>query len=437
VLRQNVWVSSAAGARRLAQVRAMKSRPVFASIALWLLAAGATPLFAHPGVGIVMDSRGNVFYTDLERVWKIAPDGSRTVAVGNVHTHELYLDARGNLYGEHLWYEGEAANRWGHRVWRRAPDGAVADVVPAREGFRTDYSFVRDAAGNMYSSAAADPSGAPRPTAFRRRAPDGTVTTIAQCRDCRNVRWMTATPDGTLYFTDTGDLREVSPRGQIRTLARNLAAGARSVPQREDWRLVMGLWTDAAKNVYVAVYGLRQVKRISPDGRVEVVATSKFPWAPSGGLIARNGDLWLLESTFWNAVRVRHVAGFRAAVSAAPGAMSAGERAACSRVLDEATGSTARALAAFESGNGADVAAGRAVLEAATADRDRLEATAVSPSCARSRAEELVYLNHLTLGFQGWVAARSRFPPGDYDLASIVRRARVHRERGRERLRPE
>jgi hypothetical protein len=123
--------------------------------------------------------------------------------------------------------------------------------------------------------------------------------------------------------------------------------------------------------------------------------------------------------------------------AAAQATMSDAERAACLRALDEATGSTARALAAFESesGNGAGVAAGRAVLAAAIAGRDRLEAAPVSPSCLRSRAEELIYLNHLTLGFQGWIAARARRPPLDYDLASIVRRARTHRARGRERLR--
>jgi hypothetical protein len=31
--------------------------------------------YAHPGVGIVMDSKGNVYYTDLSRVWKIDTRG--------------------------------------------------------------------------------------------------------------------------------------------------------------------------------------------------------------------------------------------------------------------------------------------------------------------------------------------------------------------------
>jgi hypothetical protein len=47
---------------------------------------------AHPGIGIVMDSRGNVFYTDLSHVWKVEPGGAKSIAVRGVHTHELYID---------------------------------------------------------------------------------------------------------------------------------------------------------------------------------------------------------------------------------------------------------------------------------------------------------------------------------------------------------
>lgn len=56
------------------------------------------PLLAHPPVALVMDRGGNVFYSDLERVWMIAPDGRKSVAVPGVHTHELGLDAEGNLF---------------------------------------------------------------------------------------------------------------------------------------------------------------------------------------------------------------------------------------------------------------------------------------------------------------------------------------------------
>src|SRR5262249_6723135 len=93
----------------------------------------AAPALAHPGGGIVVDGGGNIFYTDLKQVWKIAPDGRKSVAVPNVHTHELCLDSGGNLFGEHLWYEGEATNRWGHRVWRLTPEGRLENVIPPTE----------------------------------------------------------------------------------------------------------------------------------------------------------------------------------------------------------------------------------------------------------------------------------------------------------------
>ena len=126
---------------------------------LVLMLAGAAAQ-AHPGVGVVKDNRGNLFFTDLKQVWKIAPDGKKSVAVPNVHTQELCLDAEDNLYGEHLWYEGEATKKWGHRVWCLKRDGTLVDVIPAREGFPRDYSFVRDRAGNMYCYAR--PSNRPR-----------------------------------------------------------------------------------------------------------------------------------------------------------------------------------------------------------------------------------------------------------------------------------
>lgn len=122
-----------------------------AFIALFFFASSIAA--AHPGVGIVMDSKGNVYYTDLKQVWRIAPDGKRSIAVRDVHTHELYIDRQDNLYGEHLWYEGDATKKWGHRVWRLSPDGTLTDIIPARRGFLDDYDdfhFVHDQNGTMY-----------------------------------------------------------------------------------------------------------------------------------------------------------------------------------------------------------------------------------------------------------------------------------------------
>ena len=111
--------------------------------------------FAHPSVSVVIDSHGNVFYSDLKQIWRVAPDGSRSVAVPNVHSHALYIDAGDTLYGD------------------------------------------------------------------------------------------------------------------------------------------------------VAASADREIKRVAPAGRLEVVARSTFPWSPSGGLIAPNGDFWLLEYSLTNEQRLR------------------------------------------------------------------------------------------------------------------------------------
>jgi sugar lactone lactonase YvrE len=260
------------------------------------------PVFAHPPVGIVMDRLGNVFYSDLERVWMIAPDGKKSVAVPDAHTHELGLDAAGNVYGEHLWYEGDATKQWGHRVWRRTPQGRVTDVIPARRGFPSGYGFARDATGATYWTDRGTPAR------FFKQSPSGQVSTVAVCRDCREVRWMTAAPDGTLYFVDAGEIKELSAAGRFRTLTSGLARRRWTQPQVSAQHRVMGVFSDSGGNVYAAVYGSREIVKVSRDGRAQVVATSRLPWSPTGGLVAGNGDLWIVECSYTNAIRVRRIA---------------------------------------------------------------------------------------------------------------------------------
>ncbi|HVE65342.1 MAG TPA: hypothetical protein VNC59_02095 [Thermoanaerobaculia bacterium] len=259
-------------------------------------------LVAHPPVSIVMDRVGNVFYSDLARVWRIAPDGRKTVAVPDVHTHELGRDAAGNLYGEHVWYEGDATKQYGHRLWRRTPQGRVTDVIPPRRGYPSGYGFARDASDATYWTDRGTPAR------FFKQSPSGEVTTVAVCRDCRDVRWMTAAPDGTIYFVDSGEIKELSTAGRFRTRTAGIAGRSWTQPQVNEPHRVMGLWTDRAGNVYVAVPGSREVIRVSSDGRKQVVTTSHLPWSPTGGMVAANGDLWLMEWSNTNAARVRRIA---------------------------------------------------------------------------------------------------------------------------------
>ncbi len=268
-----------------------------------LLLTSQAVVLAHPGIGIVSDSRGVIYYTDLSRVWRISPDGKKTIAVPEVHTHELWFDSLDNLYGEHLWYEGDATGKWGHRIWKRSPDGAVTDVIPSRTGFRDDYDdfhFAWDRSENMYWT------DGDSVTVIRKRAPGGTATDLAR-RTIRRAGWMTISRSGTVFLVDGADLIAVSADGAVRTVARGVTADESGRAPADERHSVMGLWMDRQENIYVALPVRGCVKRISPDGAVTVPDRSASPWKPSGGLFAANGDLWILEFSPANAVRARQV----------------------------------------------------------------------------------------------------------------------------------
>lgn len=259
-------------------------------IACLLVLAAVVPARAHPGVGIVMDRQGNVFYTDLVHVWRIAPDGRKSIAVRDVHTHELSIDGAGNVFGEDSEYLG--GERWRHRVWRRAADGRVTDVIPWRDGFFPEYGFVRDGAGAMYWVSCPE-----RRCTIRRRTPDGRTSVVAPpARFNHYINWIAAGPRGSVWVVDGEDLRRVDREGRISTVVRGLGPG------------MMGLHPDAQGGLHVAVWGRSSIVRVGPDGRTTTVARTAAPWAPSGVTVAPNGDLWILEYSTSNAARVRRIA---------------------------------------------------------------------------------------------------------------------------------
>lgn len=263
-----------------------------------LVVVTAITALAHPGIGIVINAKGEIFYTDTERVWKISADGkSKTVVVPNVHTHELYMDAHDNLYGEHLWYEGESSDKWGHCVWKYDAKGKFSKVKPDAEGFLKKYSFVRDNAGNMYRLISSKNG-----SDWMKISPDQKVEWITTV-PTKDVRWQFISKDGTFYYVDDNDLCKIVNKKAV-LVTPDLDGVKGEDPKRKPNNSIFGMWDDPTGAMYVAVTDQKTVKKVTPDGLVSVVYQSPGTWMPTGGIVDKKGNFWVLEANAVNNVRV-------------------------------------------------------------------------------------------------------------------------------------
>jgi len=279
----------------------MKTGSIVALAAVAVLSL-AKVVTAHPPVSVVMDSRGFVYYSDLQNVWRISPTGTRTIAVIGVHTHQLYLDAENRLYGEDATND-DATGQPYHRVWRLDPDGTLTDVIPRRAGYLWDYGdfgFVHDRMGVAY---VLQHFGGP---ALVRVGATGKVTRTTLPRP--EPGFALPTPDGRVVITAGRDLLRADTRREIATVWKaNLSRLTPRVVEVEDRHALLGLWLDREGRVYVASYAGAAVIRIDHDGNESVFARSPEGWAPSGGMVGADESLWLLELSLTGQVRVRRV----------------------------------------------------------------------------------------------------------------------------------
>ena len=267
-------------------------------ISYWLLVSFISE--GHPGIGIVKDSRGNIYYTDLAKVWKISLDGNKTVVVSGVHTHELYIDEDDNLYGEHLWYNGESQNTWGHYVWCLKNTGELIKEINPKEGFLSNYSFTRDSFGNMYWVERFTTSK------IMKKTKSGEIIKLAEGK-YGFIGWLTCTKNGTLYFTENNKLHKLFPSGKIEILADNIGNKSSDFSMMGRNYDSYGIWTDTADNVYLAMIDSKKVIRIGADGKPQTILTSNSLWTVCSGIFDDNGNMWVLENSVNNEVRARKI----------------------------------------------------------------------------------------------------------------------------------
>jgi hypothetical protein len=257
---------------------------------------------AHPGVGIVKDSKGNIYYTDLERVWKIS-NGQRTVLVPNVHTHELYVSAKDELYGEGGYYDN-SSKKFYHYLWVYRGNGRIDTVIGMKQAYvEQDFSLARDPAGNEYYIKR---DGAVRDTMhIYKKSPEGKETAFAQ-GNFGSIAWLHPQDNGTVLYVKNNALFKVDSTGKITQIKQGIGSKPTFIHSRDAVTL-FGAWRDKNENYYVAVFSDQVVKKIDKNGGLTEVYKSTGNWTPLHGVFDNNDRLWILETNDKNEVKATMV----------------------------------------------------------------------------------------------------------------------------------
>ena len=268
-----------------------------------LLAGGVS---AHPAWGIAVDRNNQIYFSDLETVWKIDARGKLTVfraGVSGRHTHDLNVDEAGNLYGADNSYE-PATQRFFSAVWKMTPAGDFSYLLAPTDDPPEGTSIWRDRDGNTYHAT----NYPERELLVLKRTPNGNVTALVGSGNAvrayrqgvpYSVGGMAVGADGAVYFTDGPNVRKITADGRLTTLARDLAAEKspeNPTPENPVTRL-FGVAVDARGNVFVADNGNRRVLKVAPDGTLSTAARAERPWSPTG-IALKDGDLYILEFGF-------------------------------------------------------------------------------------------------------------------------------------------
>jgi hypothetical protein len=304
--------------------------------------------------GMSADAAGNLFVAAGPNIWKVAPNAAESILAGNgtygPPSGDGQLASRAQLNGPTAVTVNAAgdlllADNAGRNVRKVTADGiirAVASipVLPpavsgddgpasgvqlqlAVAGLATQSGLAADSAGNLYVAE----TGAHR---VRKVSPSGTITTVAGVGAPRCSGPSTCLPlgdggpavnaaltyptsvavdsAGNLFIADYANfrVRKVSPDGLITTVA---GTGSAPAWQREatDGALATGsaiipshVAVDGAGNLYIEESQYGDVRKVSPDGAIQTVASSATG-SPYYGFISastvdRAGNLFVAGS---------------------------------------------------------------------------------------------------------------------------------------------
>lgn len=256
-------------------------------VVLVVLVAGIVASWGHPGSGIVVDDKGRVYFTDTgQGVWKI-DEGGRVSAHEGQSYHWMTIDLRAQFAaGLPQFVEPSTSIE---RVGKN-PTLILSSDFPVTMGKDGALVYPEFAEGGPLRVYRLEPAGG------RKRV----LATLENGADGGELKWlngMATGVDGSVYFTENAAVRRITPEGEVKTLARNVAVADCQRIEGAAERLgpmLRGLDVGRDGSVYVAANACRALLKVSPSGAVSVVLRLEAPWSPTG--VAVSGELvYVLE----------------------------------------------------------------------------------------------------------------------------------------------
>jgi len=263
-----------------------------------------TDVLSHPAWGIVVDANGQIYFSDLETIYKIDSQGKLSIfraGVSGRHVHDLSIDAGGNIYGWENVYEPQTEKHL-RAFWKMSPKGEYTEIVSLTENPPLGTSIWRDSDGNTYS---VEPwNNEKKETKIIKRTTDGKTSVFAggkygyldgqkEKAEFNVITDMAFGKDNTIYLTNDDKVRKIDRFGMVTTIYRNETTNQKQ-NNPEPFSRLYGLDVDKENNVVAADFANNRLLKISSDGKISTFLKSEKDWSPIG--VATFGDeVYVLE----------------------------------------------------------------------------------------------------------------------------------------------
>lgn len=249
--------------------------------ALVMVLVFSTSIIAHPGSGIVVDRRGEIYFVDTGAgVWKIDLHGKVTQVPGPKF-HWMAIDLDDRFRTAHL------------------PTGARGEITRVGKSptllVASDFPIAIGANGNLYYPSYAPSSG----LQLMELTPSDRTTVFSNLTNAGrgDLKWLNglaAGPDGSLYYTEDNAIRRISARGEVSTVVANLTLPTCVSIPGTSRPMLRGPAVDSHGTIYVAASGCGSVLKISARGQVTTLHQLQSPWTPTAVALF-GSDVYVLE----------------------------------------------------------------------------------------------------------------------------------------------